>query len=440
MEQFQLIYFKISLPLIIVVLLLIYKYVYGFSVQRIKKWIPIVIAISILISGFFITEESLEINLLSVLLLFEMLLFLAVPKRRFRHMFWIWPLICTAILPSGFLILVYVAIFGNAESNLLELVETLLGDAITFGILVVLWKLDSKNHFTRRIRSMERFVIGITSSFLTIVIMGVEGGEFISKFGKYALIINWIAIGAYILIIYIMIQMLIQGNSAQFYLESSKLNEKYIEEEVKHFEAYKKMQEETRKIRHDMKNHLACIQILLDDNKQEELGTYIKDLSVEVAKLEMEQQTNNSMVDAIISSKKKTAQDQGIVIVCEGDISSINYVKAIDWCKIFANAIDNAIEALISLEKKADRALFINIKQNSNFVLISFRNKCNRPPKRIGNKIISLKEDCANHGFGIDSIMQTVQSYHGDTNIVWEPEDEIWNYTLEILLPIKITT
>lgn len=436
MEVLQFLYERISIFFLILVLFLVHRYVYGFSIQRIKKWMVVAILLGFLLSFLRKPNEAYdELLVLYTIIVTHILLFLVVPKKRFRHMFWFWPLIFTALLPYGLLSMLVQVTFGKIENDLFRNIESFLGDIITIGILLLIWKLDNKNHFTKRIKKTERFIIGITSTFLGILTLGIADNGFLLHIDIYPKIILWILIAAYILIVCIMIRMLIQGNTAQFYLEISRLNEKYIEEEVRHFEAYKKMQEETRKLRHDMKNHLACIKILVDEEKREEVKNYIEELHLEVGKLDSDVQTNISMVDAIISSKKERAKEKGIKIEIDGKLPNANNIKAIDWCKIFANALDNAIEALEELNEQYDKTVYISMKQNTNFLLISWENLCKEVAIQKDGKIFSRKKDQDNHGFGIANIKSAVENYGGDVHINWIQNEDIWKFTLEILLP-----
>ncbi|RDU22544.1 sensor histidine kinase [Anaerosacchariphilus polymeriproducens] len=437
--ELQLLYYRVSTCTLIFILFFVYRYVYGFSIQRIKKWIIVAGLLGFVLSFLGKTGESYdELLILYAVIVSHLLLFLVVPKKRFRHIFWFWPLVFTVLLPYGLLSMLVQVIFGNLENDLYESIKSFVGDITTLVIMLLVWKLDGKYHFTKRIKKIERYIIGITSTFLGILTFGITDNGFLLHIDIYPKIILWILIAAYILIVYIMIRMLIQGNTAQFYLEISRLNEKYIEEEVRHFEAYKKMQEETRKLRHDMKNHLACIKILMDQEKSEELKNYIEELNLEVAKLDVDVQTNNSMVDAIISSKKERAKEKGIMFAMEGNLLNAADIKAIDWCKIFANALDNAIEALEELHDKYDRTVYISIKQNTNFLLISFENACKYGVIQKNGKIVSRKIDQDNHGFGIDNIKSAVGNYGGDVHINWIQKEDIWQFTLEILLPLNL--
>ncbi|MDU1337023.1 MAG: hypothetical protein E6935_02325 [Clostridium butyricum] len=50
-----------------------------------------------------------------------------------------------------------------------------------------------------------------------------------------------------------------KSKSAVYYKSMNEINKHYMKMQLEHFDAYKKSQIETRRIKHDMKNHLICI-------------------------------------------------------------------------------------------------------------------------------------------------------------------------------------
>ena len=63
-----------------------------------------------------------------------------------------------------------------------------------------------------------------------------------------------------IFLIAMVIRLIFVGTSADYYEELSVVHEKNARETLAFYESYKDAQIETRKLRHDMKNHFACIQ------------------------------------------------------------------------------------------------------------------------------------------------------------------------------------
>ena len=61
--------------------------------------------------------------------------------------------------------------------------------------------------------------------------------------------------------------LVLQGNQKRYYEQKALENEYYLQAELRYFQARQKDQEAVRRLRHDMKNHLFCIQELLARGK-----------------------------------------------------------------------------------------------------------------------------------------------------------------------------
>ena len=165
-----------------------------------------------------------------------------------------------------------------------------------------------------------------------------------------------------------------------------------------------------------MKNHLLCMCELYNNKDFESLGDYLYDLSNAVININKELFIGNDIADAIINEKNEIAKSFGIEINIEGTLSGIENIAPIDMCTIFANALDNCIEALkeLKLDKPVIKVL---AKKNKNFLLISFINPVEE--EVIINEAKSVetsKLDKDNHGFGIKNIRLAAQKYGGDIN------------------------
>ncbi|TCO72190.1 sensor histidine kinase [Marinisporobacter balticus] len=436
MEMINDIYEKISYPFTVFEICMIYRYIYGFSIQKVRKVILAAI-LMVFVLGLFMpsTEKGTELALTVTVFLCMAVFFLSVPKKRLRQMLWIFPSLAAGIVPVSMLWLFF-RIFMSNSSGLADVNPfDIIGDIFLLVFLLILYYLDKKYHFTRCIKRNERFSICITSFFIVTVSLIFVEGNIVSVFGKYTSITVlgvWIGLA---LLLWIMIKMLIKGTYAQYYMEINKNNEKIIEMQMQHFETYKKTQEEIQKMRHDMKNHLACMKILLDAGKEEELKAYLEEMIETVSWLSPNIQTNIDIVDAIIGSKYQEAKAFNISIQVDGKLSFATNVKAIDWCKIFANAIDNGMEALRKLEDKENKILTITIEKSSNFVLIRFENQCKSQVKIENRNVHSHKEDPENHGFGLENIRSAVKNYSGDMNLFCQEKKGDWYFITEVLIP-----
>ena len=124
-------------------------------------------------------------------------------------------------------------------------------------------------------------------------------------------------------------------------------------------------------MRHDMRNHLLCLRELAENGKTEQIKEYLGELSGALRETEQTVYSGNEIADAIINEKEVLARAGGVRISLEGRLPEEITIKATDLCTIFANALDNALEAVKDLEEKW---IDIRIRQQGRMLFITFRN------------------------------------------------------------------
>ena len=226
------------------------------------------------------------------------------------------------------------------------------------------------------------------------------------------------------------------GTSADYYEELSAVHEKNARETLAFYESYKDAQIETRKLRHDMKNHLACIQMLAKEEKYAELQAYLESFNEAVSEVSMEIQTGNDIVDAILNVKLKSAKKEDITFAVTGMIPYMPYIDAMDWCKMISNAVDNGLEALRECSV-SEKVLRIQFKSNGNFFVIHTENACEQEVQMDSNGIPTQKQDKTRHGFGLKNIEAAVKKYKGEMQISCRESGAHYVFALDLLLPIK---
>lgn len=219
---------------------------------------------------------------------------------------------------------------------------------------------------------------------------------------------------------------------SEFFRESTEYQKVYIEAELKHFQQYKANQEETKRFRHDMKNHLVCINELLAQGKTEEGSKYLKSLMGEVQSLSQKYVSGDEMLDSIISSKADIMKKSSIDFTLEGVLAGGLNIDAVDVCSIFANALDNAIEAnsIIGLKEKYVK---MALKATNRLWLIQIQNPVvvDFDTKKLFNHGFTTKRDKKHHGIGTFNIKRAVEKYGGAV----EAKCKNKIFTLDILLP-----
>jgi sensor histidine kinase regulating citrate/malate metabolism len=205
--------------------------------------------------------------------------------------------------------------------------------------------------------------------------------------------------------------MTVESTNANNYRLQSEINEYYLQAQLEHFKEYQRTQTETRRVRHDMKNHMIGMLDLYERNEYEKLGEYLKDLSQLTQNIDKEYHIGNDMADAILNEKFSHKKQENIELIIDGNMAGVQ-LAPIDVCTIFANAIDNAIEAVnkFTLDKVT---IEIVVKRSNRILLITFTNPCSGNFNIKQKKLNTSKKDYINHGFGIENIRLAADKYNG---------------------------
>jgi len=209
------------------------------------------------------------------------------------------------------------------------------------------------------------------------------------------------------------------------------MSQEHMKQQLEYFNAYREVQEETQRFRHDMKNHLLYLNTLNKDKKIDEMQEYIRTLAESWQDIPFLVSTGNHVVDTIIHGKSYTLEQNNIPLKLDGIFTSNLEISPLDLCTIFANAIDNAIEANQKCPDIASRYLNIYIKSSNNHYFISFENPIIEPVQITDNHIETDKKG-DQHGYGLRNIESSAVKYGGyiQLNILQEKV-----FILEIVIP-----
>lgn len=221
----------------------------------------------------------------------------------------------------------------------------------------------------------------------------------------------------------------------EFYKERS--NYKIVEIKnkllTKGIEEKEKVYKEVRRINHDFKNHILCIENLLKEDKHKAAINYIRDLKGEAFQSNTWIKTGNDVVDAILNQKRAEGSSKNINMDMKVSIPKDINIEALDLCVILGNALDNSIEANEKIEDVDKRYINIIMKPYKDYLFIEVSNPSILNPIGEDGKLRTTKKDKENHGFGMRSIEKIVEKYAGMLNYEYENGQFILNIMLPLL-------
>ena len=180
---------------------------------------------------------------------------------------------------------------------------------------------------------------------------------------------------------------------------------------------------------HDLKHQIAGLRTETDAKKRKEwLDAMEQELNVN----EINMNTGNKVLDAILGAKSLRAKKNHIQMTCVINGELLGFLHVTDICSIFGNALDNALENAIMIGNEKKRLIHISVSEQKRFIFIKIANYCENPVEiKSGNMPETTKADKKNHGFGLKSIRQSVEKYGGTVTMVM---DQSW-FGLNLLFP-----
>ena len=199
-----------------------------------------------------------------------------------------------------------------------------------------------------------------------------------------------------------------------------KLNEAYYRNlELEQFQV--------RRLRHDMANHLQTMMALPDI----ELRKYLEELINSPAMSHSQKYCENNVLNIVMIAKKALSEQKNVNISPEMSVPQEIAIRDADLCALFANSLDNAIEACEKLPDKGATILVKAIADKGLFVL-QVQNPVNK--EIVLNNCIpaTTKQNSHEHGIGLISIREITQRYGGSMNI----SADNGLFTLLVYIPI----
>lgn len=158
----------------------------------------------------------------------------------------------------------------------------------------------------------------------------------------------------------------------------------------------------SRKIIHDIRNHLHVI----EQSSRMEDKPYIDDVHAMLNSMGMKFYTENRMLNIVLNDKLKNfSQEQ---VKCNLGGIELDFIADLDITTIFANLLDNAVE---EGKGKKDFQIQIRGEQIQDFIIIKITNP-------FVKSAMSGKSSKPGHeGLGLQNVRQAVEKYHGAMEI-----------------------
>lgn len=183
----------------------------------------------------------------------------------------------------------------------------------------------------------------------------------------------------------------------------------------KKIEADRKNINDTRKIKHDMKNHMYAIKNMAKNNMSKDIITYTNDILGKIEGEKVYINTGNYLIDGILNVKFEEIKNQGIDFKYDVKIPEGIKLPEFEVITILGNLLDNAIEGVKSIKDNGYIEVFISYKDSN--LLIKIVNTFDGLVIKDNKGFISRKGEKAYHGIGLENVREQVEKSNGYMNI-----------------------
>lgn len=213
-----------------------------------------------------------------------------------------------------------------------------------------------------------------------------------------------------------------------------------------YYEAMEQHYFEIRRLKHDMANHLQVLAALPAQEQQ----AYLDSLAQNTALTQTLHYCGDATVNAVLTVKENQMNRYGIRPVYSIDIPEELPFEQTDLCALFANALDNAMEACRQSEEgkrerssgeennearnneeksngEENRTITLESRAQKGLFCLNVRNPVAGTCQEIqyhsltdGSLPASSKQDRQAHGLGLKSMLEIVRKYQGEMELKTE--------------------
>lgn len=281
-------------------------------------------------------------------------------------------------------------------------------------VITVFWMILLKYRRIRIISKWQLFTILLLPAFSGVFLYSLitMGQIFIELYGIWMVVLNITLLILLNLYVVYLLSYMSKNNELRNELN---LFQQQNDIRYRYYEELEQKYQDSRKVIHDMRNHLHAVEQLYEQGEKKAGDAYIKDMHQMLNTLGHQYYTSNRMLNMILNDKVQYAGRYRIGFSVQiGDVD-LNGIKDVDITTIFANLLDNAIEELIGeaeQERKQEldqisvgnTKIELKVDYFHEFLVICVRNP-------ILSKIPNKKE--GHMGIGQSNVRETLKKYGG---------------------------
>ncbi len=206
------------------------------------------------------------------------------------------------------------------------------------------------------------------------------------------------------------------------------------ETQKKYYEAMLQKDEDTKKFRHDVSNHIICLRELAEREELGEVKQYIDEMQGQMIKIQKRcYSIGNSVIDAVLNYYLPMLQE-GVEIKVRGYLEEELSISDVELCTIFSNIVQNSVE---ELKQQQNKKKYLEIKIHTgkeDFTIEVCNSAQGKKQKGKGGFTETSKSDKKNHGIGLKNVKETVKKNKGIFR--WQSTTE--EFRVKVILPLRL--
>ncbi len=188
--------------------------------------------------------------------------------------------------------------------------------------------------------------------------------------------------------------------------------------------------EEIRILKHDMRGELAILHGYNQLNQRDKIDAHIEKKLKEMDIHLIQQIDSDNVITSFLNFKIKEAISKNINVNVQSNLTDDNeiLIDKEEICRILSNIMNNAIEANGDCDEKYIK---LSINMIDKYFIIESENPFKGELLKEGNKFLTRKEDKTKHGYGLKSIKNIAEKYHGFMETI--SDDNIFKMNVQML-------
>lgn len=169
-----------------------------------------------------------------------------------------------------------------------------------------------------------------------------------------------------------------------------------------------------RGLQHELRNHIANLQGLVQSGAQQSLADYIAKMGESISGLSLTLQTGNPVTDVIVGDTQRRCLELDIRFEAEFHFPEPGRYDAFDVGIILQNLLQNAVEACEKV-REGERYLVLTGTRKGRFFLIEVQNSFAGEVVfgQDGLPLTTKQEDAFMHGIGLANVRREAEKYMG---------------------------